>query len=741
MTIILLASGIVLVLACAAFVVYDQVTFRRAMRADLATLARVIADNNWALIALDRPDDAAKALAALEARSQIAVASFYDEAGEAFGRPYIRAGSETFRSPPKAGADGISSTPGLLAVFQPVVDRNSKRVGTLYVAYFDEAAKRLRLFILVVSVIFAGAVALVVIISSRLQRVISQPILELAHTARVVSEEKNYSVRAVKQNEDEVGFLIDRFNEMLGRIDEREKELEKVNRQLVASEQKALAATQAKSSFLASMSHELRTPLTAIIGFSEMLLSEAESAGQQQQAEDLQRINDSAKHLLGLINDILDLSKIEAQKMDLHIEPFEVATLIRDVASTMQPLVAKRGNGLKVECPAGVGAMKADLVKVRQSLFNLLSNANKFTDRGTIWLAVAREARHGADHLVFHVRDTGIGMTPEQMGRLFKAFTQADSSTARKFGGTGLGLAITKHFCEMMNGSIRVESEPGKGSTFIIELPAEVVKAKPAEHPRERKGDTTALPGAPRVLVIDDDTNVHRLIEMALKPGGYQLHFASGGAEGLRLAKELRPAVITLDVMMPEKDGWSVLTALKSDPALARIPVIMLTIVGDKDLGFALGAAEYLVKPIDWNQLSVLLKKYAGTANSANVLIVEDDAPLRELLRRTLEKENWSVTEAGNGAEALASIASRPPSVILLDLVMPVMDGFQVLAELRKRADWSRIPVIVTTAKDLSADERERLRGGTEKILEKGSYVREELVREVQKLINQFRSA
>ncbi|MBI3417748.1 MAG: response regulator, partial [Verrucomicrobia bacterium] len=519
------------------------------------------------------------------------------------------------------------------------------------------------------------------------------------------------------------------------------KELEKVNKQLLASEQKALAATQAKSSFLASMSHELRTPLTAIIGFSEMLLADAESTGQKQQAEDLLRINDSAKHLLGLINDILDLSKIEAQKMDLHIESFEVATLLRDVASTMQQLVSKRANTLKIEGAESAGVMKADLVKVRQSLFNLLSNANKFTDHGTIWLTVAREHADGGDRLVFRVRDTGIGMTPEQMGRLFKAFTQADSSTARKFGGTGLGLAITKHFCEMMGGSIRVESEPGKGSTFIIELPAEVTKAKRAEAHRESKGDTALLAGAPRILVIDDDPNVHRLIEMALKPAGYRLRFAASGEEGLQLAKELHPAVITLDVMMPEKDGWSVLTALKSDPELAQIPVIMLTIVGDKDLGFALGAAEYLVKPIDWNHLTAVLKKYAGTTPASHVLIVEDDAPLREILRRTLEKEQWRVVEAANGAEALASLARSLPSVILLDLVMPVMDGFQVLAELRKREEWSRLPVIVTTAKDLTVEERNRLRGGTEKILEKGSYVREELVREVQRLIKQFRSS
>jgi signal transduction histidine kinase/DNA-binding response OmpR family regulator/ligand-binding sensor domain-containing protein/protocatechuate 3,4-dioxygenase beta subunit len=515
--------------------------------------------------------------------------------------------------------------------------------------------------------------------------------------------------------------------------------LEAANRELAKAKEAADAANAAKSTFLASMSHELRTPLTAIIGFSEMLLAEAETDGKKEQAEDLTRINDSATHLLGLINDILDLSKVEAGKMDLHLETFDVAKLVADVRDTIQPLVAKKSNRLIVDCAADIGVMRADLTKVRQALLNLLSNANKFTDGGTIRLS-ARRASLNSQHstLNFTISDTGIGMTSEQVSRLFQAFTQADSSTARKYGGTGLGLAITKQFCEMMGGSVEVQSEPGKGSTFTVRLPAEV--AKPRTPDAANSSPATATPSnGPCVLVIDDDSNVQRLIERTLKDEGYRLHFAANAKDGLRLARELGPAAITLDVMMPETDGWSVLSSLKADPELARIPVIMVTIVGEKELGFALGASDYLIKPIDRNQLILVLRRYLRDQPDGQVLIVEDDANLREMLRRTLEAEAWPVAEAEHGRAALESIRARRPAVILLDLMMPVMDGFELLAELRKSKEWRSIPVVVITAMDLSPEDRRRLAGLTQRIVEKGAFVREELAREIRDCLEPFR--
>ena len=494
-------------------------------------------------------------------------------------------------------------------------------------------------------------------------------------------------------------------------------------------------ADRAKSQFLANMSHELRTPLNAIIGYSEMLQEEAEDLGQEEFTPDLQKINTAGKHLLTLLNDILDLSKIEAGKMDLYIETFDLAAMLRDVETTIQLLVEKNANTLVVHRSDHLGDMRADLTKVRQNLFNLLSNACKFTQQGTISLDVTREVMDGLEWVRFRVSDTGIGMTPEQMAKLFQPFTQADASTTRQYGGTGLGLAITKRFCQMMGGDIALESELGKGSTFCITLPALVIDPRVQSMPA-RDSPSEALPaGAGAVLVIDDDPTVRELLQRSLTKEGIRVVCAAGGEEGLRLARELHPTAITLDVMMPGMDGWAVLTALKADAELADIPVLMLTIVDDKNLGYALGAADYLTKPVDRDRLVAILKKYRGKDPSHLVLVVEDDAAAREILQRTLEKEGWAVTAAENGRVALQRVAEQRPALILLDLMMPEMDGFQVVEALREREGWRSIPIVVVTAKDLTAEDHLRLNGYVEKILQKGAYSREALLAEIRDLV------
>ena len=507
---------------------------------------------------------------------------------------------------------------------------------------------------------------------------------------------------------------------------------------LRALKEEAEQASHAKSDFLAKMSHELRTPLNAIIGYSEMLQEEAEDLGQKDFIPDLQKICGAGKHLLGLINDILDLSKIEAGKMDLYLERFDIAPTIQDVVTTIHPLVKKNANSFQLHCADDLGAMRADLTKVRQTLFNLLSNSCKFTEQGTITLGVTREMVGGAAWVRFRVSDTGIGMTPEQIGKLFQAFSQADPSTTRKYGGTGLGLAITKKFCQVMGGDITVESVPGQGSTFIISLPVEVVDPKAGGVPHSEESPATTLPlpeGVSTVLVIDDDPTVHDLMHRFLSKEGVHMVTAADGKEGLRLAKELRPAVITLDVLMPGMDGWAVLTALKADPALADIPVIMLTIADEKNMGYTLGAADYLTKPVDWERLAVTLQKYRCAHPPCPVLIVEDDGDMREMLRRRLEKEGWVVTEAANGRAALERVADKRPELILLDLMMPEMDGFLFLEEVRKRQEWRSIPIVVVTAKELTPEDSLRLTGSVEKILQKGDYSREELLRTVRDLV------
>jgi signal transduction histidine kinase/DNA-binding response OmpR family regulator len=512
-------------------------------------------------------------------------------------------------------------------------------------------------------------------------------------------------------------------------------------------------ANKSKSAFLANMSHELRTPLNAIIGYSEMLQEEAEDVGQKEFVPDLEKIHGAGKHLLGLINDVLDLSKIESGKMTLYLEDFDVARLVQEVAATVQPLIARNGNTLEVDCPPDLGTMHADLTKVRQTLFNLLSNASKFTEKGIITLRVRNNEcqmtdaettpasdgfmRHSS-FVIFQVSDTGIGMTPEQQAKLFQAFTQADASTSRKFGGTGLGLAISRKFCEMMGGDIAVQSEHGKGSTFTVTLPSvvrEAVAEVAAGATRRTEPSSRLLPSATTVLVIDDDPAVHDLIRRSLEKDGFRVEGAADGKSGFELARQLKPAVITLDVMMPHMDGWSVLTALKADPATADIPVIMLTIVDDKQMGFALGAADYFTKPIDFQRLHHVLEKYRKPANHQTMLVIEDDASMREMLRRTLEKDGWQVAEAQNGKVGLEKLSETLPALILLDLMMPEMDGFEFMDALRKRQDSQRIPVIVITAKDLTEEDHRRLNGGVERVIQKGASSQGELLELVRALL------
>ena len=495
-------------------------------------------------------------------------------------------------------------------------------------------------------------------------------------------------------------------------------------------------ASQLKSQFLANMSHELRTPLNAIIGVTEMLHEDAVDLKREDELEPLERVLRAAKHLLALINDILDLSKIEAGKMDIHVESFAIAPLVDDVVQTIGTMAAKNGNEIVVDCAADLGTMHADQTRIRQALLNLASNANKFTEKGVVTIVARRATESGREWVTLAVTDTGIGLTPEQMGKLFQDFVQADASTTRKYGGTGLGLAISRRFCQMMGGDITVASAPGRGSTFTIRLPAEMgaVPTAPGARDSTVSRESAAASGRPTVLVVDDDPTVREVIARHLTREGFAVTTANGGHEALQLARELHPAAVTLDIMMPDLDGWTVLAAIKGDPELADIPVVLVSIVDEKTRGYALGATEYMVKPVDRARLSGVLRKICG-AIGRRVLLVDDDDLMRRGMRQALEQDGWQVAEAENGRVALARLSESPPDIIMLDLMMPEMDGFEFLVEMRSRSEWNDLPVLVVTAKDLTAEERSRLNGDVERVLQKSATELDELLREIGRLL------
>src|SRR5215813_13630227 len=499
------------------------------------------------------------------------------------------------------------------------------------------------------------------------------------------------------------------------------QEIEEKSRQLEL-------ASQHKSQFVASMSHELRTPLNAIIGLTEMMVTNAARFGTEKAAEPLKRVHRAGQHLLGLINQVLDLSKIEAGKLELNPESVNLAPLIDEVIGTARQLAQQNKNNLVVEAQEKLGALTVDPMRLRQILLNLLSNACKFTTQGEVKLRV-RKVADGRNWVEFAVADTGIGMTAEQQGKLFEEFTQADSSTARRYGGTGLGLAITRKLARMMGGDVTVASEPGKGSVFSVRLPAgpEPVAKAATNGGRPPSNDC--------VLVVDDDATARELIADQLKAEGFSVATAAGGLEGLKLAKDLRPIAITLDVMMPDLDGWSVLAALRQDPELAEIPVIMITILDEHRRGVALGAAGYLTKPIDRERLHRVVSRFRAPARPTRILLVEDDADQRQRLRGWLKDEQWAVQEAANGREALALLKDPKPDVILLDLMMPEMDGFAVVAALQKEPRWRDIAVIVITSRDLDAKDRERLNSGVQSVLVKETFRPTELVARIRQLV------
>jgi signal transduction histidine kinase/ActR/RegA family two-component response regulator len=639
----MLTSSIALILSSASFLIYDLVSFRHLLSQDLMTQAEIIGYNSAGAMEFKDEPAATATLSALTAKEDIVTAVLYKSDGKIFAH-YFR-GKSTIPSflPSHLQANGYRFEGGYLEVFHDVT-MNGEHLGTLFLQsdlrQWNERAKRYA-NILIVFVLISGLFAFFV--SSKLQGLISKPILHLEDTMRMVSVDKNYAVRAVKSYGDEIGKLIDGFNTMLSEIQQRDTVLQSTNgelkirtqeleeevfqrkqaqEELLKAKHLAEEANRAKSTFLANMSHELRTPLNAIIGYSEMLEEETRDSGKIENVQDLKKIQTAGKHLLSLINDVLDLSKIEAGKMGLHLETFNVPQVIEEMVTTLQPAAAKNANTIHVHVAESVSVMKADITKVRQILFNLLSNACKFTDHGNISVDVDQIKVEQKDWIQFRVADTGIGISAKQKENLFLEFAQADASIARKYGGTGLGLAITQRFVHLMKGRITVESEPAQGAIFTVQLPAQVAIETAESEPSEGTSDASRALSETKtdqdtILVIDDDPSVRDLMSRFLTKLNYRVVAAANGEEGFRLAKQLHPLLITLDVVMPEWDGWTVLDKLKSDSELAEIPVIMVTVVDNQPRGLDAGASNYLIKPVDRDRLADLVEKHRIARSSS----------------------------------------------------------------------------------------------------------------------------
>jgi len=648
-----------------------------------------------------------------------------------------------------------SSRPPFVAQTPLFSPRTSEFLGTLELRYsgdlfytlMADAQKRLFVTVLVIAI-------LLVLLQRQMVRLLN-PLNVLAHQVESVDfDQQNRLSQPDKNISLEIRQVWHAIDELFIRLAQREAELKREHesaQQALEQKLKAESANKAKSQFLANMSHELRTPLNAIIGYSEMLREDLAGTINNESFQDLKKIHSAGTNLLSLINDVLDISKVEAGKMQLFIEDVKVVHLIKDVVDIVKPMADKKGNTLAVNCPESIGSIEVDIAKLRQSLLNLLSNAIKFTQRGTVQLSVHRSSREQQDWITFTVTDTGIGMTDDQLTKVFVAFSQVDSSFTREYSGTGLGLTISRAFARLMGGDISVTSKPGGGSSFMLELPARtasrdlspmVSPAKLEENEGKRREPAThaAMLMERRknqryVLIIDDDPLACDIATRYLIKDGYRVESVFNGETALTKIQESMPDVILLDVMLTGMNGWQVLKFVKEHPALMHIPVIMTSMVDERTTAYLMGAADYLLKPVEREEIIRMVNQCVRREGVKSILIVDDDADARRLVRMVLENDGYEIIEAENGFLGLIRAAEAEPMLIVMDVVMPGMSGNQFLNELRKLDVGRSTPVLVITGVDMDEEQVLQLRAKVERIVQKGVYSVDHILNEVRSII------
>jgi len=757
----MLVSGAALLLACTAFFAYDLYTFRVGIVRNLSTEAQILGSNTVSALVFNDPHAAGNTLSALHASPQIIYGAIYTPDGQIFAGYWRDHGGKDLPIPalPAGETQAHWFANGRIVLVQSIIFQG-KLTGFVYILSDLQAINdRLKSYALITAVVLVISLIVALLISGISQRVISAPVVQLAETVRFVSHQKDYSIRAVATgNRDEVSTLIESFNEMLGQIQERDTALREArdeleqrvlerttqlavaNKELDLRNREVERATQLKSKFLASMSHELRTPLNAIVGFSDLLAEQTAGQLNDKQKRFVHHIKQGSAHLLQLINDILDLSKIEAGQLEFHCEAFQIGEALPEVLSTIRPLAMAKHITVQEKIESDLGVF-ADRVRFKQILYNLLSNAVKFTPKdGRIDI----ECFENGGTICVSVADTGIGIRPEDQKLVFEEFRQVEVSNTNTQEGTGLGLAITKRLVEQQGGRISLESELGKGSRFTVTLP--LAKTSPklqlANISTASSIATGGAQSSPLILVVDDELPARELLTSYLTPA-YRVIIAESGAEALVKAKQLHPDAIILDVLMANGNGFETLVALRKQPETANIPIIILSIIDQQQVGFALGATDYLVKPIRKPLLLETVCKYVPryTDDDSAILLVDDDVRTLEMLAETLRSVGYETQSVQTGERALEVLSSKLVGAVLLDLLMPGMDGFQVIRHIREKDALRELPIFVMTAKNLDSQEVALLSRETQALFSKNGPWQEQLIAEINKVLKAGKQA